>query len=161
MSYRATRFPYIALGLDAKEPDVPQLGGITAKFTAAADLKVGDVVFVSAAQTVNKSNTQANYATFAGVVVGGVSLLDGCVVIDDLNCIGAIVPSGTQALVQTSGIARVVADAAITVGTRISQGATTAGRVDDTAFTAGQMCGIALDAATNAGDVISMLIQAK
>jgi|SRR6478736_2408542 len=161
MPFKPTHLPYVGLGVDGDDIGVPTYGGQIARYTASGVLKVGDIVYVSAANTVAKSNTQANYATFAGVVVGSLSDFDGATVNDDSNLLGASLTSGATVLVQISGIAKVVADAAITVGTRISQGATTAGRVDDTAFTAGQMCGIALGAATLAGDILAMLIQPK
>lgn len=161
MPQKATHLTYVGLGLDSADIGVPTYGGQIARYTANGVLKIGDVVYVSAANTVSKSNTQANYATFAGVVVGSLVDFDGAVVGDDSNLVGSSLTSGAEVLVQISGIAKVVADAAITVGTRISQGATTAGRVDDTAFTAGQMCGIALGAATLAGDILAMQIQPK
>lgn len=161
MPYKPTHLPYVGLGLDADDIGVPTYGGRIARYTANGVLKVGDVVYIDAANRVAKSNTQANYATFAGVVVGSLSDFDGAVVGDDSTLVGTSLTSGATVLVQVDGIAKVVADAAIAVGTRISQGAVTAGRVDDTAFTAGQMCGIALQAATNPGDIIGMQIQPK
>lgn len=48
-----------------------QVGGEVRIFLAADSLKIGDVVYVSAANKVAKSTTLANYNTLAGVVVGG------------------------------------------------------------------------------------------
>lgn len=161
MSYKPTHFPYIGLGLDAEDVGVPTQGGTVIRATASGVLKVGDIVYLSAANTVAKSNTQANYVTFVGVVVGGLSDFDGAVVNDDSNLFGASLTTGTTVLVQISGVARVIADAAVAAGVRIGQGATTAGRVDDTVFTAGQMAGLSLTAAALAGDSLYMLIQPR
>lgn len=144
MSYTPTGLPYRLIGLDAQDLVVPSYGGDVAVFTAAAALKVGDLVFLSAANTVNKSNTNADYAACVGVVVGGYSDTYGMVVADDVtNAVGTqTIASGSKVLVQINGIAPVVCDAAVTVGTRVGQGATTAGRVDDIA--AGFFAGVAL-----------------
>lgn len=161
MPYKLTHIPFRGIGVDGDNFSVPNIGGDVAIFTANGVLKVGDIVYVDAENRVAKSNTQANYATFAGVVVGSLVDLDGSVIADTSALVGTSLTSGALVLVQYNGVAYVVADAAITVATRVSQGATTAGRVDDTVFTAGQMTGIALKAATAPGDVIPMLIQAK
>jgi hypothetical protein len=48
-----------------------QPGGDVRIYLAADSLKIGDVVYVSAANTVAKSATLANYNSVAGVIVGG------------------------------------------------------------------------------------------
>lgn len=48
-----------------------QVGGEVRTYLAADSLRIGDVVYISAANTVAKSATLANYNTLAGVVVGG------------------------------------------------------------------------------------------
>lgn len=161
MPYKLTHFPYRGVGVDGDNFSVPNIGGDVVLYTANGVLKVGDIVYVDAANRVTKSNTQADYATFAGVVVGSLVDFDGSIVGDTTALIGTALTSGAIVYVQINGIAYVVADAALTVAKRVGQGAVTAGRVDDTAFTAGQMAGISLQAATNPGDVIAMQIQPK
>lgn len=127
---------------------------------AAGTLLIGDVVYLSADNTVAKSTTAADYAAVIGVVVGGAQT-GGLLTADDVANVGtnaALV--GESVIVQTNGIATVIAAAALVRGTRL-QVVTTAGRVDDAAFVAGQTVGIALLAATNPGDKIPMLIQPK
>lgn len=140
------------------ESDLLANGGQVVRFTAGAALNVGDAVYISTTNTVNKSNTAANMQKFAGVVVGGKSTyFQACSKSADVGV--AACGSGEDVLVQINGRAWVVADAAITVATLLTQGATTAGRVDDAAgATQGQIIGIALQAASNAADKLLMLI---
>lgn len=135
-------------------------GGRTLVLTAAGTLLVGDVVYYSAANTVAKSATAADYAAVVGVVVGGAqtSMLPVTDTDASIGTNAALI--GEAVMVQTEGLTKVIAAAAITIGTRL-QVTTTAGRVDDAVFVAGQTVGIALEAATNPGDKIAMLIQPK
>ncbi|SRR6266511_3208493 len=154
--YQPTAFGYLYQGEQENDADTP--GGLILAYNAAATLLIGDVVFISAAFAVNKNNTPASYQKFAGVVVGGFRT-DYRVLQDD----GAV---GLQAalvnevvLVGYLGKFKVIADAAIAAAGQLTQGATTAGRVDDSASaTQGQIIGIALEAAANAGDKILALI---
>jgi hypothetical protein len=136
---------------------VTSVGGTVLRFTAAAALNVGDAVFVSAANTVNKSATTADYQKFAGVVVGGTNTYMGCC--SSTTDVGvSAADANEEVLVQVNGRVYVVAAAAITVATLLTV-ATTAGRVDDAAgATQGQIIGIALQAAGAAADKIQMLI---
>lgn len=139
--------------------DILAVGGEVNAFLAAGTLLIGDVVYISAANTVAKSATIGDYVTYAGVVVGGAATYGHVASLStDVGQTAALV--GQTVLVQNTGKAWVVADAAITVGARVSQGASTAGRVDDVAgaATTSQTCGIALQTASNAADVIQMLI---
>ena len=148
-----TRFPQRSLS--------PALnyGGECLVTTAAGTLLVGDVVYWSAANTVAKSATAADYAAFVGVVVGGAQTANlPTTALADVGTNAALV--GESVIVQLRGIVTVIAAAAISLGTRL-QVVTTAGRVDDAVFVAGQTVGIALEAATNPGDKIAMLIQPK
>ncbi len=134
------------------------VGGDVLQFIAAAALNIGDVVYLSAANTVNKSNTPANYQKFVGVVVGGKATYNqiGTLSTDVGNAAAA---ANEDVLVQFNGKCWAVADAAVAAGGLITQGATTAGRVDDSASaTQGQIIGMALQAATNAADKILILI---
>jgi len=133
-------------------------GSTNLPFTAAAALNIGDVVYLSAADTAAKSNTPANYQKFLGVVVGGKATY-GYVGTLSTDVGVSAAATGESVLVQRNGKAWVVADAAIVAGALLTQGATTAGRVDDSASaTQGQIIGLALQAATNAADKILMLI---
>lgn len=137
-------------------------GGPTIPFTAGAALKIGDVVYSSAAAgVVNKSNVAANGAFFVGVVVGGGGSFGGNYSLNDSGSTGlSLVASGKIAQVQVAGIAWVVAGAAISANASVGLDTTTAGRVLGNS-TSKQIIGIALDAATNAGDKIRMLIQPR
>jgi hypothetical protein len=155
-AYQPAAFGFIAESVEDGAVDAP--GGSVQVYTAGGTLLVGDVVFVSAANTVNKSNTPANYQGFAGVVVGGTKT-DMRVITrrNDYGITAAVV--NEKVLVQNSGKAIVIADAATAVAANLTQGATTAGRVDDSASaTQGQIIGQSLEAAANAGDKLLALI---
>ena len=152
-----TNFPYIRHEPSEADNSSEYTGGSVVAFTAAATLLVGDVVFLSAASTVDKSTTAANYLAFMGVVVGGDSTFGQCCGNDsDVGITAALV--NKKVFVQVSGVAWVLAAAAVAVATPLEV-ATTAGQVDDVATpTAGEQVGTAITAATNAGDKILMLI---
>lgn len=139
-----------------------EIGGEVAEFIAAAALNVGDVVFLSADNTVNKSNTAANYNKFIGVVVGGEST--GGYIAQDAQLTGtaAVVAAsgvGKKVLVQYSGIARVISDAPVASGIPVTTGTTTAGRVIGGATAiAGQIIGTSLTTAAGAAVNIRLLI---
>lgn len=129
--------------------------------TAGGTLNVGDVVYWSAAGTVNKSTTSANYAAFAGVVVAGPGTSNLFTADDVTNVVGTQAATvGQDVYVQINGIATVQTAAAVAVNA-ILQVATTAGQVDDPAVVAGQCVGIALAVAAGASVKIPMLIQPK
>jgi len=76
---RPTTFPWLSNNATRQDEAPGAIGGIVELFTAAAALNTGDAVFFSAANTVNKSVTQANYAGFVGIVVGGALTNDNMV----------------------------------------------------------------------------------
>ena len=159
MSFK-TNLPWIYHGPDDLSTCRP--GGQVILCKAAATLLTGDVVFFSAADTVNKSTTSANYVAFAGVVVGGTRIPPLGEIIDDrLNQANTTGIQAAQAnefvYVQISGIARVVCAAAVAFGAAL-QVVTTSGQVDDPAAVAGQIVGTALDVGAGAASVIRMLI---
>ena len=141
------------------DPDaVASAGGPTIPFSAAAALKIGDAVWISTANTVNKSAVAADGVKFIGVVVGGGGSFGNNYGLFDSGSVGlSLVASGKVAEVQVAGIAWVVAGAAIAVGAELGLDTGTAGRVL-TNITAGQKIGIALTSAGAAGDKIKMLI---
>lgn len=155
---RPTTYPWIDHRVD--DTSICPQGGIVVPFTAAAALNTGDVVFLSAAGTVNKSAVAANYTAFMGVVVGGKQLYGE--VLDaryNQTAITGVLAANAndEVLVQVSGIAKVVAAAAVAVG-GLLQVMTTSGQVDDPVVVAGQVVGTAIDAAAGAAVTIRMLI---
>ena len=152
-----TSFGFV-LDSDSGPAQTDVLGGNVIPFIAGATLNVGDIVYVSAADTVNKSNTVANYQKFAGVVVGGYRTNYN--VITNPNDYGIQAAQANETvLVQNRGKALCIADAAVAATALLTQGAVTAGRVDDSvSATQGQIIGIALQAAVNPGDKIRVLL---
>src|SRR5690348_17146555 len=86
--------------------------GPTMVLLAGGTLLVGDVVYFTTAGTVNKSTTSADYAAFAGVVVGGTAT-NMQFTADDASVVGTTAATvGQQVLVQYGGIATVQSAAA-------------------------------------------------
>lgn len=133
-------------------------GGRVFRYTAEEQLKVGDIVYFKAAGKVGKSNTAANYQAACGVVVGGAQTYGN--IPQDWTV--ATQPVAAEAdeyvLIACAGIVYCVSDAAIALHAKIGQGATTAGRIDDVAASAGQRVGIALASAGGAAEKIPVFI---
>lgn len=146
---KPTAFSWLTHHLPRQDKTAAGVGGTVETFTAGAALNTGDIVFFSAANTVNKSNTQANYVGFAGVVVGGAATNNN---ITTSVGVAATTASGQSVLVQVSGIATVVAGGTVTVGTNFSviPDTGTAGRVI-AGTTAGQIVGNTITTGTAAG----------
>lgn len=138
--------------------DVDTPGGSVNPFLAGGALNVGDAVYLSDTGTVNKSNTPANYQKFAGIVVGGKQTSFEC--ITRRNDVGiAAAATGEIVLVQYTGRALCVADAAVAKNALVTQGATTAGRLDDSASaTQGQIIGTSIEAAGAAAGIFLVLL---
>lgn len=163
MTYAPSNFPWV---VDAEEDlgtDVP--GGIVQRYKAAAALNIGDVVFLSAAFTVNKSVTEADYNAGIGVVVGGKQ--SGMQVLQRDGDVGTPAASAAneEVLVCVCGKAKVVAGAAIAAGNKITGSTVVAGRVavgtittDLAAGDTGRLLGMALEAAAGAGEKILAMI---
>lgn len=151
----ATSFSFVNLRGYSDENAAGAVGGNISVFTAAATLLVGDAVYLSAADTVNKSATAANYVGFVGFVVAGDSNQRN---LDDAVAATAATV-GQKVLVQTAGIARAIAGATITAGTNFSvvPSAAVAGRVI-AGTTADQRLGVAVSTGAAAGEV-KILIQ--
>lgn len=142
------------------------VGGNVHSFIAGATLNVGEVVFLSAAKTVNKTAVAGNQALAIGVVVGG--FRTRFEIIDEFatNAVTAIQTGiqaaqvGEEVLVMVQGIFWVISDAAINVGDPLKVGTNTAGRALTGAVNAdsGKIIGIALEAAAGAGLAIKALI---
>ncbi len=96
---------------------------------AAATLLVGDLVYLSAARTVNKSTTLANHDKIIGVVIGGDSIGTNAI-LPDSSMVGTTAATVGQTVhVLVKGIAYVKVAAAIAAGVAIVADTTTAGRV--------------------------------
>lgn len=133
-------------------------GGQVVRAKAGAALLVGDVVYyTSTAETVNKSATAADYAAFAGVVVGGRATYDNAM--HQADHVGlAAAAADEDVLVQINGIAWVDAGAALaTIGASAMASAVTAGRLA-AGTTAGQVLGKILSTASGAGEPVKLHI---
>jgi hypothetical protein len=138
---------------------VGSLGGQVARYTAGSTLLVGDAVYLSGVNTVDKSTTAANYVGFVGFVVSGDAL-------GDSQACGEY-PVGTtaatvnqQVLVQISGIvAAIVGATGFVAGTNFNAvpSAATAGRVIP-GTTADQRLGVVLTTQSTAGAAVRILI---
>lgn len=148
----------------ASEEGSAKAGGIVVEMTASGALNVGDAVLVSAANTVLKTVTTTDHKNRLGIVVGGYKT--GMRAMAESAAVGfEAAATGQQVLVQISGIAWGVADEAILIMSKLKLGEATAGRLKDGTDTtdlaagiSGRIVGAALDAATNAGDKIRVLI---
>jgi hypothetical protein len=140
-------------------------GGLVVKLKAAAQLLLGDSVYLSAALTVNKSNVAATNLARVGVVVGGKGYY-GETSQDILDIGDPAVAANDDVFVCYCGVAYAIADAAIVAGVKVTAGGTTtAGRVktatvttDVVAGDSGRIIGTALDAAGAAGDKIRVMV---
>lgn len=137
------------------------VGGLCRIYTAAAQLLVGDVVYLSAAGTVNKTAVTGTQVATIGVVVGGTATRMEC--IDDAAEVGQVASAaGDQVIVCHDGTAWMIADGAIAAGVSIRAGTTTAGRTMATALGTGadqgKVVGKSLEAAAGAGNAFRGLI---
>ncbi len=156
-SYPPNTIPWSAYSEELAEIK-GSVGGETVVMQAAQALNIGDGVFVSGVDIVDKSTTVGDYAARAGIVVGGQIPAEGnMAVLQDTLDIGEIAAAINKlVLVCVGGICRVVADGIIAVGDVVEPDAVTAGRVS-TGTT--QPFGVALEAAALAGDKIRILIR--
>lgn len=148
-----------------------QSGGVILPFAAAAALNVGDVVWISADMTVNKSVVPADHQKLIGVVVGGArssplfqatgapTNIDAIEPVYDPVAIAAgIVAAGAvgeTVFVCVLGMCYVICDAVIAAGLRLSPSVTVAGRVrpsTDPVISAGAVA-VTSSAANGAGTV--------
>ena len=167
--FNPTNFPYIK-GKDTDTDDGTAIGGRCMEIPSASALKLGEAVIVSAAMSVDKSNTAADATKRVGIVVGGD--LTGMRAISDKSQYGVltVTSAGGTALVQIDGLVYTIADAAIaSAGNQLTLGTTTAGRVDVAADLTtdgvtvsgtrpGAIFGTNLETAAAAGDVMLTLL---
>ncbi len=136
------------------------VGGPVERYTAdSQSLLVGDAVYVSGVNKVDKATTAANYVRFVGFVVTGDALGD--------DSSAGVYPVGTtaaaagqQVLVQTGGNARgIVGATGFTAGTDLAvPSAATAGRLIP-GTTADQRLGVALTTQPTAGSEVIIHIK--
>jgi hypothetical protein len=153
-SHKPSNFPYTKHSSDSDA--VADIGGATIEYTAGGNLNLGDAVYVSAADTVNKSIVAADIAKYVGVVVGGAKLAN--YVNTEKNKYGVIqaAATGERVIVQRAGIAYVITEAAYAATTNIVPSTTTAGRMLTNAAARGN--GILLEASSGAGAVAKAII---
>lgn len=145
MNQMPTNLPFTTNSVD--DNAVCGVGGNVRRFLAAGTLLIGDVVYISAAETVAKSTTNADYAGFAGVVVGGDSYSKEGYVANESTLVGqtaALV--GEVVLVQIDGIALVKSDGAILVSSLVIPDASVAGECDVAGANPGYTLGKSIEA---------------
>jgi hypothetical protein len=141
---------FLNINLSQIDTEVGGVGGIVIRVLAGATLLLGDVVYYSAADTVNKSATNANYAGFAGVVVGGQTYDPAGTVMDTSTEVGGTAATvGQWVLVQINGIAFIKSDGAILAGSLVIPDASVAGECDVAGANPGYTLGTALIAAAD------------
>lgn len=159
-----TAFSWLNIRGSSNELTDNAVGGIVHQFSAGGTLLVGDAVRISAVDTVNKSATVGDYATFVGFVVGGVS--NKFRTDDAVGTTAAT--SGQDVAVQISGVARAIVGATgFTAGTTniaVAPSAATAGRVIPTAaldatIIAGRALGVPTSTQATAGSEVKVLIK--
>lgn len=156
--FTPTNLPYIK-GKDS-DADIA-IGGRCIEIACSGALKLGELVVVSAARTVNKSATAGNAIKRVGIVVGGD--LTGMRAIADKDQYGVLTVTSAngRALIQIDGLVYTIADAAIAAaGTQLALSAVVAGRVADAGATpaVGAIVGINLEVAGAAGDLMLTLL---
>lgn len=160
----ATAFSYVNVRGSSDELTNNAVGGIVHRFSAGGTLLVGDAVRISAANTVDKSATVGDYATFVGFVVSGDS--NGYRFDDAVGTTAAT--SGQGVMVQISGVARAIVGATgFTAGTTnvvVAPSAATAGRVIpsaalDATIIAGRALGVPTTTQATAGAEVRVLIK--
>lgn len=128
--------------------DDVDIGGHTMRCTAAAAVKLGDIVYLSGTRTVNKSTTLSNHKLIVGVVVGGANTEMKYVTDSAQYNVLTVADANELVLIQYSGIAYVIAAAAIAVGVPLIPDTSTAGRVKAAADLAGAAGDLAVSALT-------------
>lgn len=159
-----TAFSWVNVRGSADENANGAVGGTVHRFSSGGTLLVGDAVFVSGVNAVNKSATVGDYANFVGFVVAGES--NAWRTEDAVGTTAAT--SGQGVLVQISGIARAIVGATgFTAGTTnvaVAPSGATAGRVIpsaalDATIVAGRALGVAVTTQATAGAEVRVLVQ--
>lgn len=128
-----TAFGMIETHGSQQDNDVAPIGGFVKKFTPGASFLGGDYVYVSAANTVNKSTNQYAYYAKGGFVVAGPNAPTYGRILHDFtsNVLGVQVAASTDpyVLVQHAGVAWGIAGGTIAVGSLLVPDNGVAGRV--------------------------------
>lgn len=148
--------PTVFSSVRYKDNNDLEVGGPCQIFTPAAALNYGDVVYFSAANTVTKAATAANYVSFAGVVVGGDLTGNERLLTKPTSGTVAVASASGSVLVQIGGVAEVITIGTDAAGSRVMASGVTAGYVV-AGTTAGQMLGTLIDTGV-AGNLKRMLI---
>lgn len=159
-SHKPSNYPYNVSTEDNNDiPTTISSGGDCLNGKAAAALKVGDVVFMSATDTWNKSGVVANYAGVVGVVMGGYQTAMQVVQDDALIGVAVAANANEPVLIMVFGVAKVLADLAIAaVNTKVTAGAGTPGRVSTVGAASGNFIGGTMDVAAGAASVIRLAV---
>ena len=141
------------------------IGGNVLVMLAGGTLLVGDCVLVNASGgQVAKTAVAADYQRVVGIVVGGENT--NMEVLQDDALIGALVAAtiNQRVIVCISGICKAIADGTVSVGSKLTGGTATAGRVkagvittDLVAGQSGSFVGTSLTA-TTVGLVVRVLV---
>lgn len=159
MAIDATDFGYVSTLRDepddlAAQTSVKVGGYCYSKGLASSAMNPGDIIVVDTA-TANsfKTTTSANATTVAGYVVAGLGTGLGAGM--QWDYVSAIA-SGQQILILLKGVVKATASTSISIGARVGT-STTAGRVVTTT-TQDASKGLAISAATTAGDTVYVLV---
>lgn len=145
--HRPTNFPYLWESVSDNETPL-RPGGQCLVGLSATTLLVGDVVYLSAADSFNKSVTVGNYTGLKGIVVGGEQTYMRISQNDALIGSQIAAKLNERVIVMYEGIAKTLSDAAIAaLNTKLTAGGTTAGRIGSTGAAAGNYVGVNLDTA--------------
>lgn len=136
-----------------------EVGGDCLYGKAATTLLLGDAVFLSAADTWNKSTVVGNYAGLVGIVVGGFRT-DGRVIQDDpLIGVTQCALVNEMVIVMVYGVCKVLSDITLpTVNTKVTAGAVTAGRVSTTGAVSGNYVGGTITVQAAVGAVLKLAV---
>lgn len=157
MSGQPTNF--LNIGTQKSDTAVGSVGGHIKKFLTASTLLIGDVVYLSALNTVAKSTTNANYAAFIGIVMGGQTFDPAETVASEAEQVGdTAAVDGQWVLVQIEGIGLVKSDGAILVGSLCMPDLSVAGECDVAGANPNYTLGIAIEAIPD-GSAGRMLIR--
>ena len=156
MALDATDFGYVSMLRDEPSPGdstYVKVGGYCVTGLATSAMTPGNVVIVDTATAGSyKTTTSANATTIAGFVVAGLGTTGASMQWDFVSTIA----SGQRILILVKGVVSAFASTAISIGARVGT-STTAGAVVTTT-TQDASRGLALEAATTAGDRIRVLV---
>lgn len=122
--------PYYASSTAFDSTNSGQVGGVVKTYLAGDSERVGNVVYVSAKNTVSRSATIANYNAIAGVIVGGArTSMQAALSLSDTSTLAGI--AGQKVLVLERGRAYVLIDdqTGFAPGLQVIASASVSGRI--------------------------------